>query len=378
VTRSLPPFGFSRVRVRALGTVVLLLVLSSAVRVARATPDAGPASTTVQSGARPAADAGEGRSVGAVAESVWDHVLFRISDRPLTVGQLVLTLCLVLVGMWLIRLLSRLVGRRLSRSAHLDGTAVSLVRRLLTYVLGAVLAFLALDMLRLPLATFAFLAGAAALGIGFGAQRIVADFMSGLVLMIERPVRIGDLIEIGPQLGRVERIGARATRVRRVDGVDVLIPNSKLLDENVTNWTLSDKRIRTSVTVGVAYGSPSERVATLLEQALAASTGVLREPAAMVLFQDFGDSSLVFEAFFWVEVTQPMDARQVRSDLRHRIATLFREAGITIAFPQRDVHLDAAAPIPVQVVVDRGDEPPALRREAGMRNDARDPAGSGR
>jgi small-conductance mechanosensitive channel len=200
--------------------------------------------------------------------------------------------------------------------------------------------FTALGMLGVPLGAFAFISGAIAIGIGFGAQNIINNFISGWILMGERPIRIGDLLELNGMLGRVEAINTRSTRIKRVDGVRIVIPNSHLLENIVVNWNLGDEDIRIFVSVGVAYGSPVRQVATLIEKAVLEQDDVLKDPEPRILFQDFGDSALIFEAYFWTQLKPGGDLRRLRSEIRFRIDELFRENDITIAFPQRDVHLD--------------------------------------
>ncbi|HEY5623196.1 MAG TPA: mechanosensitive ion channel domain-containing protein, partial [Gammaproteobacteria bacterium] len=153
--------------------------------------------------------------------------------------------------------------------------------------------------------------------------------------------------------GIVERIGNRSTRIRRTDGVHMLVPNSQLLERTVINWTLVDKQIRSIVRVGVAYGSPVHRVAELILEAVLEQPEVKRDPEPRVIFDDFGDNALIFDVYFWCDVSTEREMRQIRSDLRFRITDLFNENGIVIAFPQRDVHFDTASPIPVEVVGDR-------------------------
>jgi len=158
----------------------------------------------------------------------------------------------------------------------------------------------------------------------------------------ERPIRIGDFLKLGDSRGTVEAINTRSTRIRRVDGVHLLIPNSFLLENTVVNWTLVDRRTRTSVRVGVSYGSPVKLVAQLIEQAVNEQEGVLDDPKAVVFFEDFADNALIFDAFFWIFATADRDLRITRSNIRFRINELFEEHDIVIAFPQRDVHLDGA------------------------------------
>jgi small-conductance mechanosensitive channel len=207
-----------------------------------------------------------------------------------------------------------------------------------------------LSLLRIPLTAFAFVSGAIAIGVGFGAQNIINNFISSWILMTERPVRIGDFIEIDDSKGIVEEIGNRSTRIRRTDGVHLLVPNSQMLERKVTNWTLIDRDIRSTVRVGVAYGSPARKVEALIRQAVEADPEIKTEPAPVVIFEDFGDSALIFDVYFWAELTSERDQRLIRSGLRFRIDELFRENGIVIAFPQRDVHLGGQSPLEVRVL----------------------------
>ena len=168
--------------------------------------------------------------------------------------------------------------------------------------------------------------------------------------MSERPVRIGDFVEVGGSQGTVELIGVRSTQIRRVDGVHMLVPNSAILENTVVNWTLIDDQIRTMVRVGVAYGSPVRVVEKLIYQALDEHEGVNEEPKPSVIFDDFGDNALVFEAYFWANASGERELRRIRSDLRFRIAELFAENDIVVAFPQRDVHVDMQRPLQVEMV----------------------------
>ena len=237
------------------------------------------------------------------------------------------------------RWIDRFISARMTAN-NVNADVVQLVSRAF-YIVGiAVLAITTLDLLNVPLTAFAFVSGAVAIGVGFGAQNIINNFISGWILMWERPIRIGDFLEVGETRGTVERINTRSTRLRRVDGVHLLIPNSYLLENIVVNWTLVDRLARSVVRVGVEYGSPVERVAELIEQAVTEQDAVLADPAPTVIFEDFGDSALIFDAYYWINATADRDLRVIRSNVRFRINALFHENNIVIAFPQRDVHLD--------------------------------------
>jgi len=265
--------------------------------------------------------------------------LFTLFDITFTSGDLIAIPLIYVVGIWLFKKLAHIATYRL-RSSGASADTIHLFKRLFYIVAGAILIVTTLDVMNVPLTAFAFLSGAVAIGVGFGAQNIINNFISGWILMWERPIRIGDFLEVDGARGSVETINTRSTRIRRIDGVHMLIPNSKLLENTVVNWTLIDNLTRTSVRVGVAYGSDCKLVARLIEQATQQQEDILTEPKPVVIFDDFGDNALMFETFFWVNATKERDLRVIRSQVRFTIDELFAEHDIVIAFPQRDVHLD--------------------------------------
>lgn len=267
----------------------------------------------------------------------WEVVT--LGEVSVTVGGVVMTSLTIALALMLAAWLIRKFSQRLLK-ADRDANQVQLINRVLWVAVIAILFFTALSMLNVPLGAFAFISGAIAIGVGFGAQNIINNFISGWILMGERPIRIGDLLEINGTLGRVEAINIRSTRIKRVDGVRIVVPNSHLLENMVVNWNLGDDDIRIFISVGVAYGSPVRLVAELIEKAVTEQEDVLQDPEPRILFQDFGNSALDFEAYFWTQLRPGGDMRRLRSEIRFRIDELFRENGITIAFPQRDVHLD--------------------------------------
>jgi small-conductance mechanosensitive channel len=279
-------------------------------------------------------------------------VIFTISGQEFTLGQLLIIPAVLVVGYLAISWLARIITNRLV-AYNMRPDIVHLIRRIF-YIVGlVVLAITTLDMLNVPLTAFAFVSGAIAIGVGFGAQNIINNFISGWILMWERPIRIGDYLEVGGANGTVEAINTRSTRIRRTDGVHMLIPNSALLENTVVNWTLIDNLTRTIVRVGVAYGSPVKRVAELIMQATSEHEATLAEPQPVVIFEDFGDSALVFDVYFWINATAERNLRVVRSDIRFRIVELFENDEIVIAFPQRDVHLDGNITLLNQPQTDR-------------------------
>jgi small-conductance mechanosensitive channel len=276
-------------------------------------------------------------------------------DADLTIGRLLVVVLIVVGGYYISRLLGFLLGRRLAET-KLGSDAVHTIKRVVFFAILVLVIVTALSLLGIPLTAFAFATGAIAIGVGFGAQNIINNFISGWILMAERPIRINDFIEIDGSNGTVEEIGVRSTRIRRVDGVHLLVPNSVLLEHAVVNWTLIDNDIRTTIRVGVAYGSPVRKVADLIMQAVEESSGVMKSPKPIVVFEDFGDSALIFDTYFWCQVAGERELRSIRSEIRFRITEVFAANDIVIAFPQRDVHFDASRPLEVRVLGGDGEE----------------------
>ena len=297
------------------------------------------------------------------ARDIWDFELFAIDDalqtadgrripvsRSVTVGKTFGAVLIVLAGYWG----SRWAVRRVERIAVATGRATphgaALVRKWLLFLLAAILALVALVTASIPLAAFAFLGGALAIAAGFGLQTLLKNLVSGVMLLIERPLRLGDLVEVDGLRGRVTEIGIRASTIRSVDGLESMIPNSRFIEGNMTNWTYSSPHARQTIAVGVAYGSPLRRVTELLDGIVARHPEVLKQPAPLVYLERYADSAIEFSLSYWVEMTPMHDARRVRSELLLAIDDAFREAGITIPLPQRDVHLLTGDPVPVQIV----------------------------
>ena len=168
--------------------------------------------------------------------------------------------------------------------------------------------------------------------------------------MVERPIRVGDVIDVGSLQGTVEEIGTRSTKVKSFDNTHVVVPNSSFLEKNVLNWTLSDNVVRYNVKVGVAYGSPARLVEKLLLEVAEGNESILRHPKPAVIFSDFADSALTFELYYYARLRTMIELKKIASEVRFSIDEKFRENGVVISFPQRDVHLDVVRPVPVHVI----------------------------
>jgi potassium-dependent mechanosensitive channel len=292
---------------------------------------------------------------------IWNIELFAVEDtievagqkittsRGVTIGKSVGALLLFFVGYWAATRLARRFERVLIARFAMKPAQARTVRRWTLALCAFVLLVLTLNLARIPLTVFAFLGGALAIGVGFGTQTIIRNFISGLIVLMERQVQVGDTIEVDGITGTVEEVNLRSSTVRGFDGVEAIIPNSTLLENKVTNWTHTDNRIRRVVRVGVAYGSPVRKVADLLLECLQRHGHVLKDPEPQVLFEDFGDSALVFGMYLWLEMKPGVASTVVMSDLRFMVHRALEEAGVAVPFPQRDVHLDATRPLQVEI-----------------------------
>ena len=270
-----------------------------------------------------------------------NHPLFKFNERVITLIEVLAVPLWIIASVWFSHFLIKLIGKRLTKK-NKDPNIVHLVQRILYVIALAIIFMTTLSMVNVPITAFAFLSGAIAIGFGFGAQNIFNNYISGWILMGEKPIRIGDFLEVEGVKGVVEEINTRSTRIRRVDGVHMLIPNSKLLENTVTNWTLRDKLVRGTVAVGVAYGTDCKKVKEIMLAVANAQPETLNEDgrAPLVFFQDFGDNSLLFEVYFWINSQVEGGLRLVASNIRFELDEAFKESDITIAFPQRDIHLD--------------------------------------
>ena len=274
----------------------------------------------------------------------WNITLWSGDGYDITVAKLVIAVLLFLAAFFLSGRLTDFLSRTLFNRFGMDSTAMMASRKILFFVLMGAFILAALDLVGIPLTAFAFLGGALAIGIGFGAQNIFNNLISGFILMFSEPMRVDDTIEIDGLFASVQEIGTRATRVKTFDNIDVLMPNSYFLNNKIVNWTLTDQKIRLKINVGVEYGSDARKVEELLLLAANDHTRVLRNPEPFVIFREFGPSALEFSLFFWIDMTNASTLK-VPSDLRYRLTALFTKNRIKMAFPQMDVHLDTRSPI---------------------------------
>ena len=284
-----------------------------------------------------------------IAKAFLDRVVFTVGGDAVKVSQLLIALIWLIVGIVVAKFIAKYVGRRLLPKLGVDPGPAAAIQSIAFYLLLFGVVMMAFGMARVPMTVFTVFGGALALGIGFGSQNIMNNFISGLILLIERPIAVGQIIEVGGEAGMVQKIGARATVIEGYAGDGYIIPNSFILENITKNIGITHDRYRSVVGVGVAYGSPTDRVDALIRRAMDEHPRILKDPVPNVLFTEFGDNALAFEAHFWAKPRDGADRREIESKLRFAIDALFREADISISFPQRDVHLDTLAPLEVRV-----------------------------
>ena len=265
---------------------------------------------------------------------------FKVGEVTIVPTRILIALGVLAVLFSAISWLRKQLDDRWLRKARADVGARNAVSTLSAYVGAAIAILLALAIAGVDLSNLAIIAGALSVGIGFGLQNIVNNFVSGLILLFERPIKQGDWVVVGTTEGYVKRISVRSTQIQTFDNADVMVPNSELISTQVTNWMLRDRKGRVRVPVGVAYGSDVDKVRELLLGiALTHPQTVVdgSNPRPRALFMGFGPSSLDFELRFFIRNVD--DRLNTISDVNFAIDKAFREAGITIPFPQTDVHL---------------------------------------
>src|SRR3989449_536192 len=265
----------------------------------------------------------------------WNAPLPAVS---LSLLQIFLLVALLVAVFWISSRTKRFLFNRFLVNSGLDRALQYAIAQIISNVVLVVGVLIVLENTGIHLGALAVFAGAVGVGVGFGLQNIASNFISGLVILAERPITIGDRVEVAGIAGQVEHIRARSTVIRTNDNIMMIVPNTKFIDSPVTNWTYGDRRVRFRIPIGVAYGSDVTKVRELLLAVALENPHTLKDPAPNVFLEQFGDNSIDFKLMVW---SSEMSARpsRYRSDLNFAIAQKFREAGIEFPFPQRDVHI---------------------------------------
>lgn len=286
----------------------------------------------------------------SIIGSMWKHKLFTVAGISLSLGNVIVALVLLLFAARLSRLMAKLINKRLIMRFVEDKGSQVTYQTFTYYGSLAAMVCLSLTIAGIPLTVFTVVGGALAIGVGFGSQNIVNNFISGVILLIEQPMRVGDMVEIDGVLGKVIAINTRSTKIQNIDNKIHIVPNSFFLEKIVLNSTYDTTILRTTIDFGVAYGSDTKMVENLCMDIMLNSEGVEQNPLPVVQFTDFAESNLTFQMIFFCNVDLVTSLSAVKSDVRFKIDNKFREMGIEMAFPQRDFNLKVRDSLNVKVL----------------------------
>jgi small-conductance mechanosensitive channel len=270
----------------------------------------------------------------------------------LSLAQIFLLVALLIAVFWISSRTKRFLFNRLLAESGLDRSLQYAIAQVVSNIVLVVGIFIVLENTGIHLAALAVFAGAVGVGIGFGLQNIASNFISGLVILAERPITIGDRVEVAGIAGQVEHIRARSTVIRTNDNIMMIVPNTKFIDSPVTNWTYGDRRVRFRIPISVASDSDIAKVRDTLLAVAREDPHTLKEPPPSVFLENFGENAIEFKLVVW---SSEMSARpsRYRSDINFAIAEKFREAGIELPFPQRDLHIRSGV-LKVENVTEQG------------------------
>ena len=284
--------------------------------------------------------------LGGTTKHVLTYSIFKLGGLAITPVFLLKAAAFIILLVAISRVVQKLLLSRLLQHVHIADSAKFAIGRFITYLLFFGGIFIGLQSLGVNLSSLVVFGGAVGVGVGLGLQNVVSNFVAGLILLIEQPVRIGDRIEIDKTLGDVVKIAARSTWIRTNDNVVIIVPNSEFINESVINWTANDPNVRIRLPVGVSYDADPHQVRQILLDAAAAHPDVLKEPAPRVFFESYGDNSINFLLAVWTG-TLSHKPIWLKSDLYFTLFDKFKEAGIELPFPQRDLHIRSSdIPLP--------------------------------
>jgi len=283
--------------------------------------------------------------------AVLNHTLFTIKQTPVTLSSILIFLLLLVCFAIIARIIGKVILKRFfARFQIEEGISYSLTRitQYLIMITGAVISF---QFIGVDLSGLVVIFGLLSVGIGFGLQNITANFVSGLILLIERPIRVGDRVTVGDTLGDVLEINMRSTTIRTLTNISIIVPNSEFTSSNVINWSHGDPKVRLDLSIGVSYNSDLATVLRCLREVADEDGDVLKQPEPEVNFAGFGSSSWDLELRVWL--VSPKRYQIVRSNLNCAIVDKFRANNVEIPFPQRDLHLRTSIPVPINTKEDQ-------------------------
>lgn len=271
--------------------------------------------------------------------------LFSINQTPVTIISFMVFFLIFISFLLFAKVIANMLGKRVLSRAHIDEGIKYNLERLTRYLVGIIGAVIAFQTIGINLSGLAVIFGLLSVGVGFGLQNVTSNFVSGLILLFERPIKVGDRILVGETEGDVIAINMRSTTILSIDNIAMIVPNADFISNSVTNWSYGDKKVRLNVEVGVSYTSDLDSVLRCLHEVALENSDILKTPEPVVHFVKFGNSSWNMVLRCWI--ADPKQHKVVRSALNCSIVRKFRENQVEIPYPQRDLHLRSAIPLPV-------------------------------
>jgi len=275
---------------------------------------------------------------------LFQYKLFEINRTPVTPSSIIMFVIVITAFFLLSRLLQKILKNQVLTRFQIDPGTQYTLSRISHYIIMIIGCLFAFQFIGIDLSGLAVIIGLLSVGIGFGLQNVTSNFISGLILLFERPIKIGDRITVGHTEGDVIAINMRSTTIRSLNNISIIVPNTEFISSQVINWSHGDPKVRLVVQVGVSYNSDLDAVFRALQEVAEESPNVLKNPAPDVLFSGFGDSSWNMELRIWLE--DPKNYYSTRSEINCAIVHKFRQYGIEIPYPQRDLHVRSPLPLP--------------------------------
>ncbi len=279
------------------------------------------------------------------AQDIFKFTLFTINRTPITLSSVFLFLVVLAITYFFAKFTNFFILRRLLKRFNVDEGLRFTLQRINFYTLMLIGVIIAFQFIGIDLSGLAVIFGMLSVGIGFGLQNITSNFVSGIILLLERPIKIGDRVMVGDTEGDVLDINIRSTTISSLNNVSIIVPNSDFISSKVINWSHGDPKVRITIDVGVSYDSDLDLVLHTLREVADEHPNVLKRPEPDVLFLSFGDSAWNLRLRVWLP--NPKNHHKIRSELNIAIVRKFRERNIEIPFPQQDLHVRSSVPIPV-------------------------------
>ncbi|MFN7038892.1 MAG: mechanosensitive ion channel family protein [Alphaproteobacteria bacterium] len=264
--------------------------------------------------------------------NIWNYTIYTTTDKqPITLANMIVGVILFILGLRLARYLSVILRVKILNILKLEPTVKNSLEKLSHYLFIVLITLIVLDISHVPLTVFTLIGGALAISIGLGSQNILNNFISGLIIMVEQPIRVGDLVEINNNIGEIITIGARCVHIRTSSNIDILVPNSLMLQNTVINWTLSDNTIRVNSFILINANIDSVFVQNLMLEAIKTVDHVLKDPLPQVYFIAFDSGALKFELQFWVYLKNSSERKVIASHVNHSIREMLAKNNIQLA-----------------------------------------------